>query len=356
MVRRRVEIEYPDDAELGQSRQDDGASSPNFYVSDYKGVRGQVKIYDIDEDEEEPSYEEPVYDDPDRRRATEPLYDQPDSPGVERDPFAEAISDALAQVMKHYINLGVAKAAPHVKAWMADKALPAVKSIAHTVQSKLSKRREARRGAGPSVSADSTAIGPAEKSPELDVELMEGQPHMTTQEAQARVAAALLARAFSEEQLSRVFNARVDDDGQFLAWMKSMEERSPTEIEDRIHVMIESNPRFLEEFFATLLGARHADNHPEVSVRRGGARVTPGRGRGLILQLHRGKGALRDCCTRGARQLGEPHGGRKGVASDMPQSPRSRRVAVRLSPDRAPQLPDWGNRNPHRRLPPTVLG
>lgn len=75
-----------DDAELGQSRQADDASSPNFYVSNLRGVRGQVKIYDIDEDQVEPSYPEPVYDEPYRQV-------------TQRDPFAEALSDALTQVM-----------------------------------------------------------------------------------------------------------------------------------------------------------------------------------------------------------------------------------------------------------------
>lgn len=247
MVRRRVEIEYPDDAELGQSRQADGASSPNFYVSDYKGVRGQVKIYDID-DEAEPAYSEPEYLESEQRVA-------------ERDPFAEAISEALAQVMTHYINLGFAKAAPHVKAWVADKAMPAVKATVHSARRRITKGRKA---AQTNLSERGTsAVAATDPSTELDAPPSEDKPSMSGQEAQTRVAAALLARAFSDEQLRMVFSARIDDDGEFLVWMKSMEKRTPAEIEERIHLMIESNPGFLEEFFATLLGGRHAGNQPE---------------------------------------------------------------------------------------------
>lgn len=256
MVRRRVEIEYPDDAELGQSRQADGASSPNFYVSDLKGVRGQVKIYDIDEDEVEPSYPESMYDEPYRRVA-------------ERDPFAEALSDALTQVMRHYIDLGVAKAAPHVKAWVANKAVPAVKSTVQSARSKLPKARRAARQVELPHPAPTDVVPVETTSIELNAEVTEDKPGMSSQEAQTRVAAALLARAFSDEQLRMVFNARIDDDGEFLAWMKSMEERTPPEVEDRIHLMIESNPGFLEEFFASLLGGRHAAGQFEASAARG---------------------------------------------------------------------------------------
>lgn len=174
------------------------------------------------------------------------------------------MSDALAQVMTHYINLGVAKAAPHVKAWVADKAVPAVKSTYQSARSKMPKRRNADRQAD-STELSTTDIAVAEPSTELDAAEVEDKLHMSSQEAQTRVAAALLARAFSDEQLRMVFNARIDDGGEFVAWMKSMEERTPAEVEDRIHLMIESNPGFLEEFFATLLGGRHVQNQLEAS-------------------------------------------------------------------------------------------
>ena len=249
MVRRRVEIEYPDDAELGQSRQADGASSPNFYVSNYKGVRGQVKIFDIEDDEAEPAYPEPDYLESERRVA-------------ERDPFAEAISEALAQVMTHYINLGFAKAAPHVKAWVADKAMPAMKSTVHSSRRRIMKGRKAAQTNLPGRGA--SAVAATDPSTELDAPRSDDEHSMSGQEAQTRVAAALLARAFSDEQLRMVFSARIDDGGEFLAWMNSLEKRTPAEIEERIHLMIESIPGFLEEFFATLLGGRHAGNQPEV--------------------------------------------------------------------------------------------
>lgn len=248
MVRRRVEIEYPDDAALGQSRQADGASSPNFYVSDYKGVRGQVKIYDIDEDEARLFYPEPDYLESEQRVP-------------ERDPFAEAISDALAQVMTHYINLGFAKAAPHVKAWVADKAMPAVKSTVHSARSRITKGRKVAQTDLSELGT--SAVAATDPSTELDATPSDDKPSMSGHEAQTRVAAALLARAFSDEQLRMVFSARIDDDDEFFAWMKSMEKRTPAEIEDRIHLMIESNPGFLEEFFATLLGGLPAGNQPE---------------------------------------------------------------------------------------------
>ena len=194
------------------------------------------------------------------------MYDEPYWQVAQRDPFAEALSDALTQVMQHYIDRGVAKALPHVKAWVANKAVPAVKSTARSARSKLFKTRRAAQQAELSQSA-TPDVAPVETTTELSAEVTEDKPSMSSQEAQTRVAA-LLARAFGDEQLRMVFNARIDDDGEFLTWMKSMEERTPAEVEERVHQMIELNPGFLEEFLATLLGGRHAEGQLSVSDER----------------------------------------------------------------------------------------
>jgi hypothetical protein len=153
-----------------------------------------------------------------------------------------------------------------VKAWVANVAMPAVKSSVHSARRRISKGHKAAQ-------TDLSELGTSgvvatDPSTELDVSPSDEKPSMSGQEAQTRVAAALLARAFSDEQLRMVFNARIDDDGEFLAWMKFMEERTPAEVEECVHQIIESNPGFLEVFFATLLGGRHAEGQLSVSDER----------------------------------------------------------------------------------------
>lgn len=245
MVRKRVEIEYPDDAELGRSRQDTEASSPNFFVPDAKGVKGQVKIYEIDEDES---------DLPDDYLDYPPSAHKVSRRVAERDPFADALSDALAQVMTHYINLGVAKATPHVKRWVLESAVPAVKATAQSARIRVTQRGRARRAEAQEAAAVVDAAS-TETLPELDAAL-DDRPLMSSEEAQSRIAAALLAKAFSDEQMRMVFGARIEDGDAFEAWIKSMEGLTPSEIEAHIHSRLASNPSFLEEFFTTLLGGR----------------------------------------------------------------------------------------------------
>lgn len=123
-----------------------------------------------------------------------------------------------------------------MKAWMANKARPAVvdalfdlgrgallhgrhpgqelvKSTAGSARSKLPKARRAARQAELSQSA-TPDVAPAETTSELSAKVTEDKPSMSSQEARTRVAAALLARAFSDEQLKMVFNARIEDDGE----------------------------------------------------------------------------------------------------------------------------------------------
>ena len=89
---------------------------------------------------------------------------------------------------------------------------------------------------------------------------------MSSEEAQKRLVAALMAKAlsdeakaFSDEQIRMLLNARVEDVDVFLAWKSSLEKLTPREVEDRIHLMLETNSSFIEEFVKMFWRDRNVD-------------------------------------------------------------------------------------------------
>ena len=89
---------------------------------------------------------------------------------------------------------------------------------------------------------------------------------MGSEEAQERLVAALMAKAlsdaakaFSDEQIRILLNAHVEDVDGFLARKSSLEKLTPREVEDRIHLTLDTNHSFLEEFTKMFWRDRNVD-------------------------------------------------------------------------------------------------
>lgn len=230
MVRKRVEIEYEEGTQLGRSKDGDGASSPNLFIPGVKGVKGQVKIYDIDESEGDSLTGSPsvVYVTDEHRL---------DSRARERlEP--EEIVEALVILIK-----AAEWAAPRLKGWWNSQARPFVKST----RDRLAQTRK----------ADSQAITPEtstlveSSSPDDSRELvaaLEGyRASMSSVEARERFVAALLARLFSEEQLKILSKTRIEGEDGPLVLNGVVESLTPKQVEDSITLMLEINPSSLGE-------------------------------------------------------------------------------------------------------------
>ncbi|MFD8883051.1 hypothetical protein ACFV0H_11045 [Streptomyces erythrochromogenes] len=221
MVRKKVEIEYEEGMQLGRSRDGDGASSPNLFTPGSKGVKGQVKIYDIGEGEGDSLTDSP----PVVRVASE--YGA-DSRGRERlEP--EEIVELLA------ILLEVAeRAAPHLKRWWNDQLRPFVKST----RSRLARTgKDESRAITPESSALVESVS-SEDLRELVAELEGHRVAMRGVEARERFVAALVARLFSEEQFRILRNARIEDEDGSSRLSGVLETLTPKQVEDSITLML----------------------------------------------------------------------------------------------------------------------
>jgi hypothetical protein len=219
----------PAGTQHGRSRDDDGSSSSNLFVPGSKGVKAQAKIRDIDEDEGSLTGSEPVHIYVTDARAHEP----------------SVVAEIAADVVSHLIDVAVAGAKPRVKRWWNEQALPAIKSTAESTRIKIARSRESGRHADTAELATSAAPAPEEN-----------QVTMSSEEAQQRLVAALMARAFSDEQIRMLLSARIEDVDAFLAWKSSLEQFTSQELEAQITLMLEAHPSLLDEFVRMFWGNR----------------------------------------------------------------------------------------------------
>ena len=229
----------PAGTQHGRSRDDDGTSSSNLFVPGSKGVKAQAKIRDIDEDEAALlAGSEPVFIYVTDERAS-------DTQVRER----SELEEALGTLMVLGVLVAVLKAKPHVKRWWSDQALPALKSTWN--------RLPRTRKANSQIVAESPALidgVPEDTGQEVIAALEAYRASMSSAEARDRFVAALMARIFSEEQLSILRNARIEDDDGPLELESAAETLTAQQIGESITLMLEANPSLLDEGTLTELG------------------------------------------------------------------------------------------------------
>ena len=166
----------------------------------------------------------------------------------ERRENAELLAEVLVQ-----IGLRLAeKAAPHVRKWWHEQALPGVKAkwndqALPSVKAKWS-----------SVARSRTSDRRAEAAEDLqEVDTVSGDQRtiMSGAEARERIAAAVLARTYSDGQLRLVRNARVVDEGDDGAIeLEATDDLTPQRIGEYVTLMLEANPSLLGEDTLAELG------------------------------------------------------------------------------------------------------
>ncbi len=249
MPKKKMMVEWEDGADLSQSRKNPGDYSP--LTRDGDNNLGQVTLSDVDEDEDDWQTEpEPGYVTDER----------------ESDPSQEALLGALAV-------LGVIdaaqKAAPHLKRWWSDQAVPFLKKS----RKRLSKDRRTSDQVSVAEHFMLPHSAPTESSQEVVAALDEYRASMSSAEARERFVAALVARLFSEEQLRVLRNARIEDEGPALELTSAMETLTPQQLTESLTLMLEANPSWPdEETLAELERILERSNRGDggnVPVRRG---------------------------------------------------------------------------------------
>ena len=223
-----------DDGDLTPGKKTEGGLSDNLYddTGDLK-ARGRFIPSDEQNDPEPQVIYEPVY-------VQESVYDEEYERRRERE--REENGELLAKV----VILLVAVATPHAKRFWQEKARPAIEA------------RRAKRAARKALKAskkqpDVVEATVVDSSQELAVAEAEYRINMTSAEAQARYLAALAARAFSDEQMNLVSNAKIVDGEGLAELQRTFAELPPQQVKGIIEA-VEANPSALNGDLLAELG------------------------------------------------------------------------------------------------------
>jgi len=233
--------EYPDGATPGKSKE--GGLDQNIY-DDQGNLVGHARFIPDDGSDDDYGYR---YED-DYRRG-------PDAESEEVRLTPEEIAQR-AELLAIAILAGV-KVAPHVRQWWEEqvlsairsglskwdeKALPAIK--AQWSRLTRSRKAESRQTVVSEVQAIAAAM-PVADSPDVTSALAVYQASMNSTEARERFVAALVARAFSDEQM-RILRETPVRAGDALDLGHLMEAVTPEEVARHINQVLQSNPTLLE--------------------------------------------------------------------------------------------------------------
>ncbi|MEV8068328.1 hypothetical protein AB0P32_19680 [Streptomyces sp. NPDC085995] len=226
MARIRGTYEYPDGLTPGQAK--DGGLHHNLY--DDGRLVSHAKFVPDDEKEEDSPPDPPLS----FPHEFDCGCDAKHRPQERLDP--EEVLEALATVIK-----AVEWAAPRIRRWWGDQAVPLVKSV---------RRRFARsRGdipAAPTGADTWVEPAPSEGSQEAMGGLEEEQAGMSSEEAAARLTAAIMARLFSDEQVRILRNARIEGAAEFLESSEGPN-ITPQHIREGVRSALEENRLLLTE-------------------------------------------------------------------------------------------------------------
>ncbi len=213
-----------DDDDLTPGQKREGGLHQNLFDRD-GNLKGNARF--IPDDGSEPELivvTETVYVPVERRRRTRE---------------EEELEQAIAALVSHLIDRGIAKAKPLAEQWWRQTARPALDAQ----WAKMLERRSRRKAQKKTPVMEGTVVEPSQELTEVSEE---DRPNMSSAEAQARYLAALAARAYSDEQMRLVTSANIVD-GEGLAELKrSLAELPSDQVKNLLEAMA-TNPSMLGE-------------------------------------------------------------------------------------------------------------
>lgn len=226
MVQKLVAVEVPEGMRLGKSK-DSGAGSRGLLFDEKtnKLVR-HAELFDVDED---------------------PAGSQIDDPPPKRPSDSVDPLQAIALALK-FVEI-VIEVAPVAHRFWVDTGAPAVANA----KAKRKAKRVAKAGSKATVQVATTpsTVVDIGRSP-LPTAAVPAAPHglpvridapgMTTVEAQQRLAQALLAFAFAQEQMSDLHRAVIIDGQESPELEASLAALSPDAVEQAVQVLLANNP------------------------------------------------------------------------------------------------------------------
>ena len=232
MPKKLMWVEWDDDAELSRSQKRPGAYSP--LTRDADRNLGQVTLDDADE------YEYGLGDD-----WTQDF----DASGNDNERLT---AEEIARLVLT-INSVVVAAKPHVTRWWKSHARPTIKSANESLRNRFAGTRKTEWPTEATEEATSLDVSPEEHLP------------MTADEAQQRLLAALVARAFSDEQVRLLMRARIEDADSHPQFKGLVGQLTPEEFEIQVGLLLESNPTLVDDFFSFFRGSRAGNRIEDIA-------------------------------------------------------------------------------------------
>lgn len=235
MGRIRGHYEWDDD-KLTPGQKKEGGLHQNLFDSE-GNLKGSARfIPDNGSDSEPLVVTETVYIPVEQRRRTREQ---------------EELERAIADLVSHLINRGIAMAKPLAEQWWRETARPTIDAK----RAKIAERRSRRKAKKVPV-VESSVV---ERPQELAEASEQTRPKMSSAEAQARYLAALAAQAYSDEQMRLVTSSHIVGDEGPAELKRSLAELPPDQVKSLLAAMA-TNPSMLAEDslaeLASVLGQR----------------------------------------------------------------------------------------------------
>lgn len=252
MATKKFDVEVPDGQHLGLSRDTEGAYRAHLF-DERNNLVGHAELFETGEDTTDSPYIQYVY-----------VSDSTDTKS------GELTDEELEEMLKALVGLAMivatlaAAAAPHVKSWWHDVAVPVMNSASESARLAAKSARDnakrtvksalntftgtMRRARGAAESETRHVTLPAIAGSSIEVaDAFEGyRSRLGSAKARERFIGALLARAFSDEQLRLLSNAKFENDSDALDLQAAMEKLTPQRVGETLSLMLEKNPSLLE--------------------------------------------------------------------------------------------------------------
>ena len=193
MARQAGYYEWDDDLTPGKKKE--GGWHQNLYDTEGR-LKGNARFVPVDEGQEDPII------------VTETVY----VPAEERlSKTQEMVTEIISSVIVKLIEDGVQVAKPHVQRWWNETAVPFAKAKAKDWKHRRSSRYAEKAPQGVEEIVIDDVISSSEESSSISILQADERPTMSSAEAQARLLAAVAARAYSDEQLRMVSDSQIID-------------------------------------------------------------------------------------------------------------------------------------------------
>lgn len=262
---------YWDDDSLSPGTRSNGGWSQNLFDDD-GNLRGHARfVPDPDSDDNDYAYS--PYDDPPMFMSSENRWESDNEYDAEAgDDAADQLAEALILLIGAAAIAGVTYAAPRIKNWTEETALPFIKGTLSKVRLPWGKKRDQESAPDETVDGIVVSDEPFEAIEQSNshattepLQIEAKRQKMSNAEAQARLVAAAAAQLFADEQTRLVMRADVVN----ATDVDDVRRQLATHPHDKLEEILQHlarNPRLLEDGSLAQLASMLDHNSPELDI------------------------------------------------------------------------------------------